>query len=192
MELRSACSDDVNKLLFEYVGSAVLDTCTENQLLGHIKSVAVKSVHKEVHQVAFNKMVQNPGESVTNYVARLKAKAFLCGFEVTCTDHNEPLTISYAEQMVAQRLVAGLSNQEHQRKVLAEAPTLVTLSDKVNRLHMLETTEESVTMLHKAPPSEATFQRSTYKKGKSGETDVAAANEIKCRWCGRTSHPGGK
>ena len=77
-------------------------------------------------------MIQNPGESVTNYVARLKAKAFLCGFEVTCTNHETPVTISYAEQMVAQHLVAGLRNQEHQRKVLAEESALITLSDKVN------------------------------------------------------------
>ena len=190
MELRAACSEDVNKLLFEYVGAPVLNASTENNLLQHIKDVAVKSVHKEVHQVAFNNMSQNIGEPVTNYVARLKAKAFLCGFEVTCTDHDQPTTISYAEQMVAQRLIAGLCNQEHQRKVLAEAPSLVTLSDKVNRLHMLETTEESVSMLHKSPPppsSEAAIGRSVYKQGKSGPNVVT-----KCRWCGRTAHPQGK
>ena len=67
-------------------------------------------------------MIQNPGESVTNYIARLKAKAFLCGFDVTHTDHEFPVTISYAEQMVVQRLVAVLSNQEHQRKALTEGP----------------------------------------------------------------------
>ena len=64
--------------------------------------------------------------------------------------------------MVAKRLVEGLSYQEHQRN-LAEASALVTLSDKVNRLHMLETTEESVTMLHKV-----SFHRSSYKREKSG------------------------
>ena len=195
MELRAACSDDVNKLLFEYVGSTVLDVCTEDDLLKHIKAVAVKSVHKEVHQVAFNMMVQNPGESVTNYVARLKAKAFLCDFEVTCTDgaHDVPISISYAEQMVAQRLVAGLSNQEHQRKILAEAPTLVSLSDKVARLHMLETTEQSVTLLHKPSPSEAAFQRSGYKQGKtSSDDDAHSQPRPTCKWCGRTSHPAGK
>ena len=75
-ELRTACSTDVNKLLFEFVGATTLNRCTEAELLGHIKSVAVKTVHKEVHQMAFNKMAQNQGESITNYVARLKAKAF--------------------------------------------------------------------------------------------------------------------
>ena len=196
MELRAACSDDVNKLLFEYVGTDILDACTEEQLLDHIKSVAVKSVHKEVHQVAFNKMSQNSGESVTNYVARLKAKAFLCGFEVQCTDHQPSKAISYAEQMVSQRLVVGLANQEHQRKILAEAPVLVTLADKVRRLQMLETTEESVTMLHTSsfiPPSEAALQHaSNYRNNKNKKTNGGTADATKCRWCGRSSHPGGK
>lgn len=194
MELRAACSDDVNKLLFEFVGPTTLDACTEDELLGHIKSVAVKSVHKEVHQVAFNKMVQNPGESVTNYVARLKAKAFLCEFEVLCTHHGEPIQVSYAEQMVSQRLMAGLANHEHQRKILAEAPTLTTLDEKVARLQMLETTEESVTFLNKPPPSEAAIQRSTYKQGKDqrGPSNRNEDVATKCRWCGRTSHPEGK
>ena len=71
-ELRTACSPEVNKLLFEYVGAQILDVCTEVELLSHVKSVAVKTVHKEVHRMAFNKMSQNHGESVTNYVARLK------------------------------------------------------------------------------------------------------------------------
>ena len=66
LELRDACSEDVNKLLFEYVGTVELETCSEEQLLEHIKSVAVKSVHKEVHRMAFNTMSQDTGEAITN------------------------------------------------------------------------------------------------------------------------------
>ena len=94
--------------------------------------------------------------------------------------------------MVAQRLIAGLSNQEHQRKILAEAPTLVSLADKVNRLHMLETTEQSVSMLQ-TPASQAAFHRSSYKQGKSSsEQSSDTVVQTKCRWCGRTAHPAGK
>ena len=47
-ELRESCSADVNKLLFEYVVASQLKACTEQQLLDHIKSVAVRDVHKSV------------------------------------------------------------------------------------------------------------------------------------------------
>ena len=39
-ELRSTCSGDVNKLLFDLVGAESLNTSTEQELLQHIKSVA--------------------------------------------------------------------------------------------------------------------------------------------------------
>ena len=38
MELRAACSSDVNKFLFEFVGPNILDNATEEQLLAHIKA----------------------------------------------------------------------------------------------------------------------------------------------------------
>ena len=41
-ELRSACSNDVNKLLFDLIGSERLNNASEKDLLGFIKSVAVK------------------------------------------------------------------------------------------------------------------------------------------------------
>ena len=165
-ELRFACSPEVNKMLFEFVGPQTLNTCTETELLAHIKSIAVKQVHHEVHQMTFHGMFQQEGESVTRWCARLKAQAFLCQFETQCP--CTPATVvSYADKMVAQRLVAGLCNLEHQRKILADAATLTTLDSKVKRLQLLETTEQSAELLHqssKFKPSEAAAQRSQYKK----------------------------
>ena len=195
MELRAACSEDVNRLLFEFVGSEILDACTEKDLLAHIKSVAVKSVHKEVHRMAFNTMCQEPGQSITNFVAKLKAKAFLCQFNVVCTGHAPQLHISFSEEMVSQRLIAGLRNQEHQRRILAEAPDLPTLAEKIARLQVLETTEESVSLLHNKPPpppSQASAARSAYKKKKNKNAREESTPSPKCRYCGRTSHPGGQ
>lgn len=209
-ELRSSCTPAVNKMLFEFFGATTLDTCSEETLLTHIKSVAVKETHQEVHRMNFGLLSQEPGESITHYVARLKAKAFLCKFEVVvptdvaCTTCDPGRTISYADQMVAQRLVAGLYNLDHRRRVLAEATTLTTLDAKVKRLQLLETTEESATILHRpaaAPPvlttSEAAMQRSQYKRDqatyKSRSDDVeTSATPKTCRGCGRTSHPQNK
>ena len=42
MELRASCSQGVNDLLFEYIGSDTLDTSSEADQLEHIKRVAVK------------------------------------------------------------------------------------------------------------------------------------------------------
>ena len=41
LELRAACSTEVNRMLFEFVGPDALNICTEDQLLTRIKSIAV-------------------------------------------------------------------------------------------------------------------------------------------------------
>ena len=53
------------QLWFDYVGPEAVETCSEIELLKHIKDVAVKSIHKEVHRMAFNKMRQNAGKAIT-------------------------------------------------------------------------------------------------------------------------------
>ena len=195
MELRAACSDDVNKLLFEFVGTGALDVCSEEDLLKHIKAVAVKVVHKEVHRMTFNTMTQNDGETTTSYVARLKSQAFLCEFKIACPSCDTE-EVSYADEMVAQRLTAGFNNQEHQRRILSEATTLVTLEQKIERLLVLETTEESSAVLHNGTtkPSEAAPIQSQYKREKNALREKNTANKTssKCRWCGWSTHPGGK
>ena len=63
LELRAAYTDEVNKLLFEYVGPAKLNagTLTEETLTIYIKSVAVKGKAKEVHRMNFGKLTQSTG-----------------------------------------------------------------------------------------------------------------------------------
>jgi hypothetical protein len=204
LELRECCSSDVNKFLFEYIGSTKLDVATENQMMSYIKSVAVKVVHKEVHRMAFNSLVQDQGEPITQWVARLRAKAFLCEFEVPCTCCTPPERISYAEEEVAQRLVAGLCNQEHQRRVLSEADKLPTLEDKVNRLQVLETTEQSAQSLQRPPNNDSASTVSAARKSQSQykSANKATSNKQqqiqqpqtpqKCRGCGSAPHTGGR
>lgn len=202
MELRAACSKDVNRLLFEFVGATILDTTTEDGLLTHIQSVAVKGTHKEVHRMNFSKLKQMDGETITQFVARLKSQAALCQFNVTCTDHVPPISISFADEMVTQRLIAGLGNEQHQSRVLAEASTLTTLATKIERLQCLESTEESTTRMRNPlteHASQADFTRtSAYRRSnrqpptKEHSVTRKPANTGNCNGCGRQSHGDGK
>ena len=117
LELRAACSLEVNKLLLEFVGATTLNSTAldEDELIAHIRSVAVKIVHKEVHRINFGRLSQSSGEKVTHFVARLKAQAALCGFNVNCQCQRQ---VPYTEDMVAQQLVADLGNKDHQGKIL--------------------------------------------------------------------------
>ena len=70
-ELRSTCSTKMNRILFELVGTEILSTTIEHQLLHQIRLVAVKGVHKEVHRQTFHNMRQQEGEPVTHFLAKL-------------------------------------------------------------------------------------------------------------------------
>ena len=68
---------------------------------------------------------------------------------------------SYADEEVSQRLVAGLANQEHQRRLLSEVSTLTTLEKKISRLQILEMTDQSTSTLNTPPQaSDAALGRS--------------------------------
>lgn len=203
MELRASCSVDVNKFLFEFVGPTVLNNATEEELLNHIRKIAVKSTHKEVHRMNFGKLSQSEKETITHYVARLKAKAALCDFNVVCTVTDPPTPVSYADQMIAQQMIAGLRNQQHQSKILSEASILPTLLSKIERLQSLETTEESANEMQRTPisaqpPTQAAAARSQFKRNKkipatvcNEEAGDSTQGKI-CNGCGRSSHPAGK
>ena len=120
-ELRSTCSLVVNRLLFDFVGVATLNTCPDQQLLDHIKSVAVRGMHKEVHHQKFHNLHQAEGESITHYLVRLEAQASLCKFQTPCPKSTCGSQVSYAEDMISGQMIADLVNVDHQGKVLVNA-----------------------------------------------------------------------
>ena len=208
MNLRESCSTEINRLLFQYVGEQELNSpaLTEEKLLAHIKSVAVQSIHTEVHRWHFNQLEQQDSEPATKFVGRLKAQAALCKFQVQCSCSE---WVSYDEEMVSQRLTSGVQNPEHQRKILGEAEKLVTLSDKVERLISLETTDDATDKIRapalptRSAPAKSTQYRRDQKqavvtqnsqRGRSTERRFSApgGTRRRCRGCGRQSHGEGK
>ena len=191
MELRAACSPDVNRLLFEYIGADDLSTAVEGDLLQYIKSVAVTDTHKEVHRMQFFRLSQMDGETITQYVARLRSHAVLCQFKIACSDHTRETFVNYSDDMVTQQLISGLKNPQHQSRILSEAAALPTLQQKIERLHCLESTELSTGMMRSATPptapSTANPVKSEYKRRL---TNYQPPTHTPCKGCGRTTHEG--
>ena len=163
LELHEACSPQVHKLLYQYVGTGALhnETITEEELLTHIKSVAVKAINVEVYRWRFTQLRQEQGEPVTKYVGRLKSEAVLCNYFVKCQCDRE---ITFAEEMISQQLITGLANQEHQSRLLSEAQELTTLQSRIDRLISLETTDDATAHINHQIASRSSVVRSGYKQ----------------------------
>ena len=186
-ELRSACSREVDKELFELYGTE-LKNCSETELLAKIRSVAVSTLHKEVHRQVFKDIVQIEGESYTQYMARLRSKAQLCEFSAStkCVCGND-VSVNYADDAIAAQLIAGVTNTTHQSKVLAEASTRKSLKDKFDLLLSLEATDKSTSQLAVEGKSALSALQT-----KHAWTNRDGRKIDKCVSCGRLKHTAGK
>ena len=106
-ELRQTCSTAINKRLIELHGAEDLKSVSEVELLKRIKDAAVSAKHPLVHRLEFHQITQKDNESMTQYMARIKAKADLCQFKSTCSCD---IVVSYKDDMVATQAINGLTN----------------------------------------------------------------------------------
>lgn len=187
-ELRAACSQKVNEMLFNFIGPDALLTTSENDLLGFIKSVAVKTVHPEVYRQHFYKLKQSDGETITSFISRLKAQAMLCGFNRSGTCGDNGCTPSYADEMIRSQLIAGLRHSSHRSKVLSEMELLTTLSQLTTRLLTLESTERASSVFQS--PHQTTSDVSALKSKLSSHPP--SNNNKTCIGCGKPFHPKGR
>ena len=202
MELRECCSSEVTRLLYQYYGSIDVDTLNEGQMLANIKSVAVNTTHPHVHRWHYTQLNQMDGEPVTKYVARLRSQAGLCDYVVDCRCGTH---VSYADEMIAQKLITGLVNPDHQSRILSESNDCKTLDEKITRLISLETTDDamlkvrSTTRVNAARSSQyKRDQKSSgrspspmQKRGRSRERNFQSdSKKRRCRGCGRYNHSG--
>lgn len=201
-ELRLTCSVAVNRRLFELNGAKSLDEMSEEHLLNAIKEVAVTAVHHQVHRQRFCQIAQGEGEAISQYIAKVKAQADLCSFQVQCQGCEQ--AVSYRDDMVASQTINGLSNARFQARILEEAPTLESMKELYNRLISLEATEKSSSSIQSskvATTSAAAAGKSEYQQAKTkkrpptrnaGRQNTSGRNNATCPGCGSSSHGEGK
>ena len=194
--MRECCTKQLNTRLVQMHGPGALGSCDEAQLLGFIKIIAVRGVHKEVHRAAFQGMHQQQGELYQAYAARLKAKAELCQYGIrapkcgddlcTCSGHDRQLF--YRDEMVGTQLVAGAYNKEHQAKLLSETANLLSLEDKLDRLCALEKSESSSATLSGQVQSTAGVKVVEVKRVEPSKCSICHKIHKRCQKCQRV-HP---
>ena len=120
-ELRSSCSRELRRSLFDFVGAGNLDGVAEADLLTKLKSIAVVGKNIVVHRQEFHSLSQSVGEPFHNIVSRLKAKAWHCEFTLIICSSGlcEHFVNNYSESMIMDQMVTGLYDEEIQCDVLS-------------------------------------------------------------------------
>ena len=80
-----------------------------------MKNLVVRFENTAVHVQTFLAMHQQPEEGVRHFLARLRGVANHCEFRVQCSCAQE---VSYADNVIKYKLVAGLVDEEIKEDVL--------------------------------------------------------------------------
>ena len=115
----------------------------EAELLLQVKSVAVKKANWPVDRDGLAKMRQEKGEPVRKYVGRVRKLALVREYMVACGCSK---TVSYAEQVIKDQVIAGLQDPDIKVDVLShdKVNVLTLLPDLVNFVESKETGKMSM------------------------------------------------
>ena len=100
------------------VGPTPIEEFTEVNLLAAIRALAVREENPKVARVALSRMVQDRGEPVRSFAARLRGQAEVCMFTLQCPGCDR--INNQGEQRVADQLCIGLSDPEIQQDLLKD------------------------------------------------------------------------
>ena len=101
----------------------------EDTVINLMKTLSVKKENTMVARVRLAEMTQDLNEPIRTYAARVKSQAMVCKYFLTCTPHENDKQISYAEYMIKDRIVRGLSDLDIQQDVMAHEKQDITLEE---------------------------------------------------------------
>ena len=140
-------------------------------------------------------MQQAPSQPIQQFVAKLRAKAEHCSFQLKCSSPNcNNTTNSYMASMVADQMTVGCYDKDIQGEVLAKHSQITTFDEKFDLIQALEDGKRAKQQL--GSESSLAAQRSTYQRGRNRPktpTPIGGKNAHKysCSGCGSTDHGNG-
>ena len=181
IQLLETCSEKLRFSMFQ--SDSKINERTETDILALMKRLAVKEENIMVSRLHLHNIHQEPGEHVSNFVARLKGQAELCRFNVTCTALDCNTDIRYTDAMVRDTLVRNLYDQDIQRDILGLENQEMSLDELVKLIEAKEAGKRTQANIL----GQGAGAMSQYRKVKN-DPSSRTKQPVKCSYCGETGH----
>ena len=171
-QLYACCSQELKTSLSRILSGKQFDQ-SETQLLESMKQLAVRHQNPAVHVQEFLGLSQQPDKSIRHYLTRLRGIGSRCNFSLKCEDCDKEL--SYQDNMIRFKLIAGLSDSEIKEHILSE-------EDKT-----LEQTVKMVEAKECGKLARKTVGMPVNNTGKVQGVETVSTHRP-CKFCGRSGH----
>ena len=184
-QLISCCADPLRMIINSESG-ATLNSMSEDNILKAMKLMAVRKTNPMVYRNQLRDMKQDENELFSNFVSRLKEAAIDCEFSVKCSKQGCGTAISYAEDMVRDQAVYGLSCSDTQARILAVGSTLLSLGEVITKAEAEE--QAKLTQAKIMSPHQASVSTRRATAYKAGVREKQVDTSLSCNYCGVTGH----
>ena len=175
IQLYNLCDETVQNSIINT--NSNFTSLTEKEMLDTIEAIATKKSNPTVHRLSFANIHQSEGETIQNFLIRLKSTAQDCENSCPNCDHD------LQELHIKDQFIRGLQSETLQADLLAKAGYLKTLNDIIKHAEAFETALRDQLQLQQ--PNEYVAKISQYRKSKQGPPNKS---KKACPGCGSTTH----
>ena len=115
--LRECLGTDISRILYSNFGTA-LGSFTEDQILTNITKHCVNQQTIQARTTELHRQKQEPGQTVSTFLASLKSKARQCDLRIEC--NNCQHQCDFSEKIILTLFLKGLQDTDLQQDLLAE------------------------------------------------------------------------
>ena len=197
--LRECLGTDVSRILYSNFGAA-LGSFTEDQILSNITKHLVNQQTIQARTTELHRQRQEPGQTVSTFLASLKSKARQCDLRIKCDSCQHQC--DFSEKIILTLFIKGLQDSDLQQDLLAEQD--LDLDKCLRMATARETAKRSQSTMNTDIPTQAVDKLSAYKedlkrikipkdccigcgKKKHSDKTTCPAKDAVCP-CGRTGH----
>ena len=181
--LYSACDDGVQTSIINSHDTFFSDE--EEEMLQCIERIVTKRVNPTVHRMHFGNLKQSDGETMQDFLTRIKSAAIDCEFN--CPDCESD--ISRVDIKI--QFIRGISNETLQTDILAKASQLKSVEDVFKYAEAWEGALRDQSSIQQSNTTDMAARVTDYKKmkGSNGKKHSKFAQEkLSCSGCGSTEH----